>query len=65
MAVTRVRPPRATPPRAAGSRRGRPAAGQLFDCREREPMQPRADARELKLIGGVAHDGVTEQVSGF
>ncbi|KAF0241959.1 MAG: hypothetical protein FD180_4178, partial [Planctomycetota bacterium] len=50
------------PARLERRRLGRPPAGQSLQRREGQRVQPRAVAGELELVGGVAEEGVAEEV---
>jgi hypothetical protein len=45
-----------------GRRFRRPAAAEVLDQRERQPVQPRAASRKLELVGSLAQERVAEDV---
>jgi len=48
-----------------GRRLGGPAAGMVFDEFEREPVETGAVAGEMELVGGLAEEGVAEEIGEF
>jgi len=64
-AIRRVRTEGALFPGIQRRQIRRPSAGQPLDRLECQRMESRPVARQLKLIGGFAQEGVAEEVRGF